>query len=391
MSTATPSGFLRPVNGNNRRGGRARRQFQHLIVDNGIMNSIFDDQQNYIDRMVRQRDSLKQQAREVLEKVKRSGRSETDAREDRRFRQAVDDVKQLTDRIEFEKEELRRRGVDNPLLQRLSRRRGGSSSDAASHSRRWAGEVANRMQQTFGESRAVITGTIDVPSLVLPHVVETPWPVRLIDLVVNRMGAESNAFEYYQQVARTNNAAPVADLATKPTSVFTLEAHQDRCRVIAHLSQPVPCRYLQDVEELQPWLVREMYEGVMSALEAQIISGSGSGENMLGLLNTAGTTPVAFDVDALTTIRHSITELQLLGEVPTAIALNPVDAESIDLTRWGTSGGFLTGGFQHDTLSGFGTSDNVFGPTDEIRRVFSPSVPQGTAIIADWNQIKIRA
>jgi len=32
-----------------------------------------------------------------------------------------------------------------------------------------------------------------------------------------------------------------------------------------------------DVEELQPWLVREMYEGVMAALEAQIIAGDGSG------------------------------------------------------------------------------------------------------------------
>lgn len=58
---------------------------------------------------------------------------------------------------------------------------------------------------------------------------------------------------------------------------------------------------------------------------------------------------VAFDTDAPTTIRHSIAELQLLGEVPNAIALNPVDAEGIDLTRRGASGGFLTGGYQNDT------------------------------------------
>ncbi|OIN82682.1 phage major capsid protein [Mycobacterium malmoense] len=179
------------------------------------------------------------------------------------------------------------------------------------------------------------------------------------------------------------------DLATKPTSVFTLEAHQDRCRVIAHLSQPVPYRYLQDVPELQSWLVREMYEGVLAALESQIISGSGSGENMLGLLNTSGLTTVAFDTDALTTLRHAQTQLQLLGENPTAIALHPADAEAIDLTRWGASGGLLSSGFQHPNTAGYGSSDNFFGPSDQIKRVISPSVPQGTGIVADWNQIKI--
>jgi len=92
----------------------------------------------------------------------------------------------------------------------------------------------NRMQQTFGESRAVVTGTVDVPSLMLPYVVETPYPVRLIDLVVNRQVAQTNAYEYYQQVARKNNAAPVPDLGIKPTSVCTLEATR-----IAAASSPI--------------------------------------------------------------------------------------------------------------------------------------------------------
>jgi hypothetical protein len=282
--------------------------------------------------------------------------------------------------------ELERRGQIGESLARFN---GNRKSDAAAHARHWAQDSANRVHRAFGEQRAVVTGTIDVPSLVLPYVVDTPWPIRLIDLLVNRQVAESNAYSYYQQTARTNNAAPVADLATKPTSVFTLQEHNDRCRVIAHLSQPVPYRYLQDVEQLQSWLATEMYQGVMASLESQIISGSGSGENMLGLLNTSGTTAVAFETDPLTTLRHAQTELQLLGEVPNAIALHPADAESIDLTRWGTSGGLLSSGFQHPSLTGYGSSDNFFGPSDQIKRVISPSVPQGTGIVADWSQLKI--
>lgn len=49
--------------------------------------------------------------------------------------------------------------------------------------------------------------------------------------------------------------------------------------------------------------------------------------------------------------------------------------------RW-----FLSGGFENDSGTGFGSSDNVFGPRS-IARVVSPSIPSGTAILADWRQL----
>jgi hypothetical protein len=51
--------------------------------------------------------------------------------------------------------------------------------------------------------------------------------------------------------------------------------------------------------------------------------------------------------------------------------------------RWGSNGGFLSGGYENDAKNGFGTSDNVFGT---VPRVVSPSLPEGTAILADWSQ-----
>jgi hypothetical protein len=58
------------------------------------------------------------------------------------------------------------------------------------------------------------------------------------------------------------------------------------------------------------------------------------------------------------------------------------------MLRWGSSGGFLSGGYENDTGNGFGTSLNIFGSGD-INRVVSPSVPQGTAILADFDQLKL--
>jgi hypothetical protein len=48
----------------------------------------------------------------------------------------------------------------------------------------------------------------------------------------------------------------------------------------------------------------------------------------------------------------------------------------------------LSGGYENDTGERYGTSDNVFGP-DSIARVVTPHVPAGTAILADFNQLKL--
>ena len=57
------------------------------------------------------------------------------------------------------------------------------------------------------------------------------------------------------------------------------------------------------------------------------------------------------------------------------------------MLRWGTAGGFLSGGYENDThTTGFGTSDNIFGT---VPRVVSPSCPKGTALVGDWSQLRL--
>ena len=79
---------------------------------------------------------------------------------------------------------------------------------------------------------------VDLPTPLM----DLPFPQRLIDVIGNRMSIDSYTFEYYQQTARVNEAAPVADLALKPTSTFTVEAVSGRAQIIATLSQPCPVR-----------------------------------------------------------------------------------------------------------------------------------------------------
>lgn len=168
--------------------------------------------------------------------------------------------------------------------------------------------------------------------------------------------------------------------------MLTTTAIQDRARVVAHVSEPAPIRLLQDVEGLQQWLATEMAEGVLDALERQIITGNGAGENFLGVRGVAGRTQVPFATDVPTTMRNALSAMQLLGETPNAVVMDPTDADTIDLTRWGASGGLLVpGGYAN---SGDSASANIFGGP-EITRVISPSVPAGTALLADWSTIRL--
>lgn len=66
-----------------------------------------------------------------------------------------------------------------------------------------------------------------------------------------------NSFSFLRQTVRTNSAAPVADVALKPTSVYSLAEIEDRVRVIAHLSEPVPERYFADLSALEDFLRSE--------------------------------------------------------------------------------------------------------------------------------------
>jgi HK97 family phage major capsid protein len=326
------------------------------------------------------REALVQKRRGILAKVKAEGRGDLSVQETRDFNNLVERIadadSDINDHI--------RSGRDNPEVAAILRA-GLAGGD------NWATRAADALRQMGGnEARAVVSGSVDVVSLVSPNVTPKTRLERLIDLLVSRESAHSNAIEYFRQTVRTNNAATVADGSDKPTSTLTIAPVNDRCRVIAHLSQPFPIRLYQDAAAVVAWLESEMTEGVLDALEAQVITGSGSGENMTGLLTVAGTNAIAFNTSVPITLRKAVTALQNTGVKPNAWLLNPVDVEAIDLLRYSTDPEavspqkYLLDGY----VNGIANSANIFGD-ESIARVTSTSVPAGTAILGDWSQLKL--
>ncbi|MYX17058.1 phage major capsid protein [Streptomyces sp. SID8374] len=258
-----------------------------------------------------------------------------------------------------------------------------ATTNTAHGAHQWAEDTAQALTKAAERNgvKALTSGSVDAPTMVRTGLFTMPTnPARLLDLIVNVQSVPGNEYEYLQQTVRTDNAAATPDSTTKPTSIYTVASKQDRVRVYAHLSEPVPLRLFADHKDLRPFLESEMSRGVLDALEADIVSGATGGENVVGILETSGVGTTAYSSSIPVTLRKALTAMQNAHEAPTAWALNPADAEVLDLLLTADGeyvGGSADGGFAYI---------NIFG---NIPRVVTTSVPAGSALLADWSQCRL--
>lgn len=162
----------------------------------------------------------------------------------------------------------------------------------------------------------------------------------------------SDAVEFVRETSHTNAAAVVAEATSaagptvvsgvltnnagggyKPEGSWAFEVVTTNVKTIAEFV-PVTKRALADVAQLEGLINDQLADDIAEAEEGQILNGNGSGENFTGINNTSGIQTQAFATDLFTTVRKGVTKLRTVGRVnPTALVLNPADAEAIDLTK----------------------------------------------------------
>jgi HK97 family phage major capsid protein len=135
-------------------------------------------------------------------------------------------------------------------------------------------------------------------------------------------------FAYLRQSVRTNNAAVVADGATKPTSIYTVVKIEDQLDVVAHLSEGVPKYWLVDNASIAQFLGNEMRYGLQTAVESVVLSTVNA---------TSGIVTQAYATSPLVTLRKSMTKLETNGYTAGAFVLTPADWESIELVLTSTN------------------------------------------------------
>jgi len=224
-------------------------------------------------------------------------------------------------------------------------------------------------------------GTIQRDAMVIPPM----RTKRVRDLFPSRTTTAA-IIEYFRMTGFTNNAAAVAErsgsaFGAKPQSSFTFVGEQAPVRTLAHW-EAAHRNVLADEPQLRSIIDNELMYGLRLQEDAQILNGSGTGENLTGILNTPGVqtydwsdgvysaTAGMSDTKA-DAIRRAATLSFLAYYEPSGIVLNPNDWEDIELSKDGN------GAYVVAVSVAMGGEQRLW----RIPVVDTPAIAEGTALI----------
>lgn len=186
-----------------------------------------------------------------------------------------------------------------------------------------------------GDLRAALTSFGVIPSSPSTPVIARPNPRLTIRDLLAPGQTNSNAIFYIRETGFVNNAASVPENTTKPYSEMTFEEKTQSVKTIAHMLKHSK-QILDDLPQLASFINNRLLSGLASAEEAQLLFGSGTGNNLAGIYTLASayaapitvTSPNKVDVMRLAMLQAELADLPATGHV-----LHRKDWAAIELTK----------------------------------------------------------
>jgi HK97 family phage major capsid protein len=229
-----------------------------------------------------------------------------------------------------------------------------------------------------------------VPTDVRSTLVDMLFPqINVLDMIP-RTPTESDAIEYIRQTSQSLNVAFVPEAtgsATTGTDGRKPESSLAYANVTAYVRTaatwlPVTNRLLADAPAIRGIINSQLLMGLTQAVEAQVISGDGNGENLLGILNTPLVQTFARgglnEVDAIFHARTLVRTGSKLA--PTGVVMHPIDYEQVRLLRENAASATL-GQYLMAPPNTLGVP-TVFG----MPVVESENCPVNTVIVGNFSQ-----
>lgn len=149
-------------------------------------------------------------------------------------------------------------------------------------------------------------------------------------------GRTSKSVIFYQrETGFTNNAAPVSEGSLKPTSELTFELITETVKTIAHLFD-ISLQMLDDVDYIESYIATRGVYGLKLIEEAQLLMGSGTGQNLEGIYTAATLYTNAISLpneQNLDKLRLAMLQVELANAFTTGIVLHPADWARIELLK----------------------------------------------------------
>ncbi|GAC1529583.1 MAG: hypothetical protein NVS3B1_21400 [Marmoricola sp.] len=202
---------------------------------------------------------------------------------------------------------------------------------------------------------------------------------RVIGFGANRLDLSTGASVVADRTTSTGGLVTTPSstdvFGVKPHSSLTFESAQSPVRTIAHY-EIAHRNVLADEPQMQATIDNELLYGLRLQEDYQILSGTGTGEDLLGILNTPRIQTYAQQgaeslPDAL---RRAATRVILAYYDPTGFVMHPYDWENVELTKT-TFGSYVL-----VTNVAVGAQRQVW----QQPVVDTPAMPQGTFLTGAW-------
>lgn len=178
----------------------------------------------------------------------------------------------------------------------------------------------------------------------LPGVLDLPRRPMTIRSLLAQGNMDGSVIEFIKEHSETNSAAMVAEGAAKPQSDFRLEMVSTNAKVIAH-TMKASRQALSDLAALRSMIDMRLSYGLDLVEENQLLSGDGTGQNLLGLIPqaTAFVSPLSgADTQSIDKIRLMALQAALALLPADGIVMNPADWAWIELLK-DTTGRYIIG------------------------------------------------
>ena len=216
----------------------------------------------------------------------------------------------------------------------------------------WDGKSTTVAVKSFAfANKALGSGADSAGTLVVPDRLPGILMPGLRRLTIRQLMAQgrtgSNSIEYVRENVFTNGAAPVAEGALKPESQLTFTKETANVRTIAHWIQ-ASRQIMDDAQMLESYVNNRLMYGLALKEEEQLLSGDGTGDNLLGVNAVAAAYDTALDVAGDTRadkLAHAIFQVTESEFEASGVVLNPRDWHQIALLK-DENGNYIFGGPQ---------------------------------------------
>ncbi len=176
----------------------------------------------------------------------------------------------------------------------------------------------------------------------LPGIVTLPQQRLTVRDLLSPGRTSSNLVQYIKETGFVNNAGMVAEGTKKPESSITMTEAQSVVAKIAHFIK-ASSEIMADFPALQSIIDTRLRYGLALIEEAQLLKGSGVGNNLNGIYTQASqyAAPIVIkNPTRIDVLRLALLQAELAEYPSTGIVLNPADWTAIELQK-DTTGAYI--------------------------------------------------